>query len=184
MLRGRGCRCEFWAGTKRRRGLEPVSLSSQGKPLDLYQQWDDSVSYLSCILKQRMIVPEGRGTQINLRKIYLLSRFLGRSPGIQSTWKQNKTKHNICMSIWRVHGANSFWEAKAIGDFCHSREMSIDDSKLCAHQPWLWFPKCLSSPRGTNLALRAHNIFCATSGFGTVINEGEVHDELQHNIGV
>lgn len=182
MLRRKGCRCELWAGTKRNRGLEPFEFS--GEIFWPVTNSEMTVSYLSWVLKQRMIAPEGWGTQINLRKIYLLSRFLGRSLGIQSTWKQNKTKCNICMSIWRVHGANAFWEAKAIGDFCHSREMSFDDSKLCLHQPRMWFPKCLSSPRGTNLALRAHNIFCATSGFGTLINEGELHDELQHNLGV
>ena len=98
---------------KSKRVQERVSLSYWGKLSTCHQQWEDNVSHLSQTFKPRVTVPEGWRTQItkfkcNFRISCLLSKFPRRSPGNQSTWKQNKTKCNICMSVWRVHCANFF----------------------------------------------------------------------------
>ena len=90
-----------------------MSLSYWGKLSTCHQQWEDNVSHLSQTFKPRVTVPEGWRTQItkfkcNFRISCLLSKFPRRSPRNQSTWKQNKTKCNICMSVWRVHCANFF----------------------------------------------------------------------------
>ena len=98
---------------KSKRVQEHVSLSYWGNLSTHHQQWEGNASHLSQTLKPRVTVPEGWRTQItkfkcNFRISCLLSKFPGRSPGIQSTWKQNKTKCIICTSGWRVHCASFF----------------------------------------------------------------------------
>ena len=90
-----------------------MPLSYWGKLSTCHQLWEDNVSHLSQTLKPGVTIPEGWRTQItkfkcNFRISCLLSKFPGWSPGIQSTWKQNKTKCNIRTSVWRVHCANLF----------------------------------------------------------------------------
>ena len=98
---------------KSKRVQEHVPLSYWGKLSTCHQLWEDNVSHLSQTLKPGVTIPEGWRTQItkfkcNFRISCLLSKFPGWSPGIQSTWKQNKTKCNIRTSVWRVHCANLF----------------------------------------------------------------------------